>query len=1135
MNVSDLIDPSFSYRLIATLMHFLWQGCLVALLAVVGDGLLSRASACRRYALHVAALAIMVACVAITFSQIEFPGSASTVTVETMAMTTVTEPIAPGRVDGDSVSMPSTATPAFVGVEPSLSESHPVVAVEAVESPIVLPERSVGDRDHWHPLSARAGYTWAPQIALLYFACCGLLLARLIRGTWVAHRLRRMSTTVSDDSLIATLQRQSTELGLRVLPRIAWCAEVSIPLVIGVLKPMILLPAAAATGLSPDQLQALITHELAHIRRYDLLVNLVQRVVESMLFFHPAVWFISRRISNEREQACDELVLSTGCERLRYADALVRMAELSSSLRRLGTSAPATSLAASGANSSEFKRRVLKVLSVPTASQLRPSRIALLAIVALILGVTISASRLRLSAFAETQPQNAEDSAGRGSPDPALDPTAGLPDSDKESNSTDNANGDLRSSPAAGSGDPRRARDLRRAQEIEAIGQPKPMWCQPIKAPANAWPSEVGPLVVDERRVIIGEHVLDLRTGESLGRLTFGDFSLDFLRLSANRRYLLACGTHPKSFEGNFTFPSTLAEVWDLTTLKRVGSAFQVPHSIYDGHADVSPDGKVVVSGSREDVVLFDVATGKEINKLDVKSRRIDAVGFSPDGRWLVVSNQNDLTYWKWRTTEKPQTLHVGRTIISLAFSPDSRYLAEGPDCQVDIEIRDLQTLKVAHALRDEFGSPLYVKTMCFSSDGKRFIASNDVGVDETKLLIPHRLLAWELPTGRLKAQGSRPSQYGWGMGATPGGFYAVRANESNGLMAPTWVLADNTAGADTPTAITPKPDVEWGPAVNGLKARAVPVLSSMSEDAIDPAQRVTMFERPEDVAFVVELENVSDKPIKLLNTRNGNGVDNAKGKANSDWFGQFLFSVDLFDENGKLIEQPDVKVVDLDLALVGHQVATVEPGKLHRFLLRPARWSSPFKLPLDAGRFRAAVRYHGLSDRVTKRMKDYRPDSPQLTAISGDITAPATTFAVRTFNGRSKRSVVKRETDPPRDGNDGSQAVPFDELVWGQPVNGLRAAMSFLPLQETHAHGEKPAVILHLQNVGTQPLTLLSKLSLPNAIATIKNDKGEPINLDAAELLGERLNGLISLKPQQIVVLDAGSLGLAVTQERAN
>ena len=1105
MNVSDLIDPSFSYRLIATLMHFLWQGCLVALLAVLGDGLLSRASASRRYALHVAALAIMVAGVAITFLRIEAPVSAPAVSVESMAMTTVAEPIAPNRVDDDSASMPSTATPGFVGVEPPLPESLPVVAAEAVESPIVVQERSDGDSDRWRRLQG-----WAPQIALLYFACCGLLLARLIRGTWVAHRLRRMSTTVSDDWLIATLQRQAQELGLRVLPRIAWCAEVSIPLVIGVLKPMILLPAAAATGLSPDQLQALITHELAHIRRYDLLVNLAQRVVESMLFFHPAVWFISRRISNEREHACDELVLATGCERLRYADALVRMAELSSSLRRLGTSAPATSLAASGANSSEFKRRVLKVLSVPTNSQLRPSRIALLVIVALIVGVTVSASRLRLNAFAETQPQNAEDSpnAGRGSPEPALDPTAGFPNSDNESNSIDNANGDLRSRPAAGSGDPRRA------QEIEAIGHPKPIWCQSIKAPVNEWPSEVGPLVVDARRVVIGEHVLDLRTGESLGRLTFGDFSLDFLRLSANRRYLLACGTHPKSFEGNFTFPSTLAEVWDLTTLKRVGSAFQVPHSIYDGHADVSQDGKVVVSGCREDVVLFDVATGKEINKLDLKPRRIDAVGFSPDGQWLVVSNQNDLTYWKWRTAEKPQTLHVGRTIISLAFSPDSRYLAEGPDCQVDIEIRDLQTLKVAHALRDEFGSPLYVKTMCFSSDGKRFIASNDVGVDETKLLIPHRLLAWELPTGRLKAQGSRPSQYGWGIGATPGGFYAVRANESNGLMAATWVLADNTAGAEATTAITPKTDVEWGPAVNGLKARAVPVLSSMSEDAIDPAQRVSMFEKPEDVAFVVELENVSDKPIKLLNTRSGDGGDDAKGKANSDWFGQFLFSIDLFDENGKLIEQPDVKVVDLDLALVGHQVATVEPGKLHRFLLRPAKWFSPFKLPLDAGRFRAAVRYQGLSDRVTKRMKDYRPNSPQLTAISGDITAPATTFAVRTFNGRSNRSVVKRESDPPRDGNDGSQAVPFDELVWGQPVNGLRAAMSFLPLQETHAHGEKPAVLLHLQNVGTQPLTLLSKLSLPNAIATIKNDKGELVELDAAELLGERLNGLVSLKP---------------------
>lgn len=395
MNLSDLIDPSFSWRLITTLVHFLWQGSLVAILAVLGDALLSRSSASRRYTLHVAALMLMIGCVVFTFWNVTSPVSGPSGGLSLGPKDSITSSGVPGPDD-----LPPTGSPTDLMPEPFRMEVPvAVAATNRTELPVDPPGRPATAGDLWQQLQH-----FAPQIALLYFACCGLLLARLARGTWLAHRLRGRVTQVRDESLIATLQEQAKELGLCIVPKIAWCAEVSIPLVIGVIHPMILLPAAAATGLSPVQLQALITHELAHIRRYDLLVNMVQRIVESILFFHPAVWFISRRISSEREQACDELVLATGCERLRYADALVRMAELSSSLRSLGTTAPATSLAAAGSSSSEFKRRVLKILSVPTTSHLRPSRIALLVTMALIVGVAGYASGLHAHLLAGVQP-----------------------------------------------------------------------------------------------------------------------------------------------------------------------------------------------------------------------------------------------------------------------------------------------------------------------------------------------------------------------------------------------------------------------------------------------------------------------------------------------------------------------------------------------------------------------------------------------------------------------------------------------------------------------------------------------------------------------------------------------------------
>src|SRR4029453_8886762 len=92
---------------------------------------------------------------------------------------------------------------------------------------------------------------------------------------------------------------------------------------------VILLPLACALQLSPAQLEAILAHELAHVRRHDYLLNLIQTAIETLLFFHPAVWWMSRRIRTEREHAADDLALrATGNNRARYADALAALEEL---------------------------------------------------------------------------------------------------------------------------------------------------------------------------------------------------------------------------------------------------------------------------------------------------------------------------------------------------------------------------------------------------------------------------------------------------------------------------------------------------------------------------------------------------------------------------------------------------------------------------------------------------------------------------------------------------------------------------------------------------------------------------------------------------------------------------------------
>src|SRR5207247_9201321 len=123
--------------------------------------------------------------------------------------------------------------------------------------------------------------------------------------------------------------------------RVLEAAVVQVPAVMGCLLPLILLPASALTGLSPLQLDALLAHELAHVRRYDYLVKLVQSVIETLLFYHPAVWWVSQQVREERELCCDDLAVAVCGDAHFYATALVGM-------ERLRGTPPAFALAATG-------------------------------------------------------------------------------------------------------------------------------------------------------------------------------------------------------------------------------------------------------------------------------------------------------------------------------------------------------------------------------------------------------------------------------------------------------------------------------------------------------------------------------------------------------------------------------------------------------------------------------------------------------------------------------------------------------------------------------------------------------------------------------------------------------------------
>jgi beta-lactamase regulating signal transducer with metallopeptidase domain len=140
------------------------------------------------------------------------------------------------------------------------------------------------------------------------------------------ERLRRSSKPLEQDWLARRCRELADSLGVARRVSISVCDRIATPLLVGVVRPMIVLPAAAVCSMSPDQVEMALLHELAHIRRHDNVVILLQRLAESLLFFHPAVWWLSAWISLERELCCDRLVVKHTGRPHAYARMLATLA-----------------------------------------------------------------------------------------------------------------------------------------------------------------------------------------------------------------------------------------------------------------------------------------------------------------------------------------------------------------------------------------------------------------------------------------------------------------------------------------------------------------------------------------------------------------------------------------------------------------------------------------------------------------------------------------------------------------------------------------------------------------------------------------------------------------------------------------
>ena len=284
------------------LVHSLWQGAAVVAGVAALFTLTRRSRSNVRYLLGVAGLLALVLLPIGTV--LHDPGARTDAATGTIPVTTAPvaeapagkpagfQPIAPGRVGPAGETAPESAR-TLVGA--ALHDS--------IESSM-------------------------PWLVGLWIVGVGLLSLRLIGGLLRTWRLVGDGTPDLGERVTTAVTRLAQTMGVRRAIRVLRVAEGHVPLVIGWLRPAILVPGSVLTGLTPQQLEMILAHEIAHVRRFDYLVNVVQTVIETFLFYHPAVWWLSSRIREEREHCCDDLAVEIcRAEPKAYAGALLAIEE----------------------------------------------------------------------------------------------------------------------------------------------------------------------------------------------------------------------------------------------------------------------------------------------------------------------------------------------------------------------------------------------------------------------------------------------------------------------------------------------------------------------------------------------------------------------------------------------------------------------------------------------------------------------------------------------------------------------------------------------------------------------------------------------------------------------------------------
>ncbi len=304
-----------------TLVHFCWQAAAIALVYRVADLAFARARSNVRYLLALAALLAMLTASVVTLGY---------------------EEVRSGAV---------TAVPAYS------SQSDMATLVPLVP---IFSAQSMNEPRHFASPQTATFMVWLDLAWLLGVMALG---ARTLGGWWLIRRLRHTALLPVPEPVQRCFDAVRVRLGIRRNVEIYLSEKISGPMTVGVFRALVLVPLSAIASLDPEQLEVVLAHELAHVQRADYLWNLVQTLVETLFFFHPAVWWIGGKLRQQRELCCDDVAIASCSDPVVYASALLRLEEQRRNRLHLA-------MALDG-NQSRFslRRRIGRILGEPASRE----------------------------------------------------------------------------------------------------------------------------------------------------------------------------------------------------------------------------------------------------------------------------------------------------------------------------------------------------------------------------------------------------------------------------------------------------------------------------------------------------------------------------------------------------------------------------------------------------------------------------------------------------------------------------------------------------------------------------------------------------------------------------------------------